>query len=548
MHEIHSRPAPEVDFSQVKCIEGFDHIQAEYPVYLTDESRLSARPFDYLFFPKNENELAAVVREMSRRMVTVTVAGARTGLVGGCVPHGGALVSLERLDQIERIWYDASAEEWRVRAQTSLSLKSLESMLKSKHFPALERSADPAVQNDLAQFKADPHSYFYPPDPTEMSASLGGSVATNASGARTYRYGPTRAWVRGIRVLLADGEFLDIPRGKYFASPAGQFVVTSSQGESRSFAIPDYSLPRTKCASGFHTAPQMDLIDLFIGSEGVLGIITRVDVALLRREEKISIIQFVDEEEKAITLTRVLREEPRLQLDFLEFYSEHALNLLRERQREAPSTVGMPPIPEGARAAIFIELNFNPRAESFDIAPLEEAVSRAGARLSDSWAGYESRELERFKFFRHLLPETVNSIIAERKKRYPAIHKLGTDLAVPDEHLEEIWQLYKTGCERMELEWCAFGHIGNNHIHVNILPRDMEDLHRGLELYETFARKAVELGGAVSAEHGIGKIKRKFLQLMYTPDQIGQMRRIKEALDPHGLLNPNVIFTAEVTE
>ncbi len=545
MHEIHSQPAPEFDIKQVKCIEGFENIQAEYPAYLTDESKLSASPFDLLFFPKNEMELAAVVREMSRRNVPVTIAGARTGLVGGCVPQGGALVSLERLDQIERIWYEDSAGEWRVRAQTGLSLKGLESMLKNKQFPALERSPDPAVQADLARFKSDPYSYFYPPDPTEMSASLGGSVVTNASGARTYRYGPTRAWVRGIRVLLADGEFLDIPRGKYFASPAGQFVVINSQGLTRSFNIPDYALPKTKCASGFYTAPQMDLIDLFIGSEGVLGIVTRVDVALLRREDKISIIQFLDEEDKAIALTQALRKDPRLQLDFLEFYSEHAVNLLRERQRESPTVVGMPPIPEGARAAIFIELSFDPRAEPFDYAPLEEAAASVGACLADSWAGYEPRELERFKFFRHLLPETVNSLIAERKKQYPAVHKLGTDLAVPDEHLEEIWQLYKTGCERMGLEWCAFGHIGNNHIHVNILPRDMEDLHRGLELYEVFARRAVELGGAVSAEHGIGKIKRKFLELMYTAEQIAQMKRIKKALDPRGLLNPNDIFTAE---
>ncbi len=546
MHEIYSQPIPEVDIRKVKSVEGFEIIQAEYPVYLTDESKLSPKPFDYLFFPKNEAELAAVVREMGRRGVPITVAGARTGLVGGCVPQEGALVSLEHLDRVERVWYDSGAGEWRVRAQTSVSLKTLEGMLKNKQFPSLERCGDPAVQGDLASFKANPHSYFYPPDPTEMSASLGGSVVTNASGARTYRYGPTRAWVRGIRVLLADGEFVDIPRGRYFASPAGEFTVVSSLGTARSFTIPDYSLPKTKCASGFYTAPQMDLIDLFIGSEGVLGIVTRVDVALLERKDKVSIIQFLLEEDQAIALTRALREEPRLQLDFLEFYSEHALNLLRARQLEAPSTVGMPPIPAEARAAIFIELSFDPRGDTFDCGPLEAVAASVGANLADSWAGYESRELERFKLFRHLLPETVNSMIAERKKQFPGIHKLGTDLAVPDEHLEEMWQLYKSSCEQNRLEWCAFGHIGNNHIHVNILPRDINDLHKGLELYEHFARRAVELGGAVSAEHGIGKIKARFLRLMYSPEQIAQMKRIKDALDPHGLLNPNDIFTAEV--
>lgn len=545
MHEIYSKVPPFVELEQVKCVKGFDRIKTDYPVYLSDESKLSSRAFDYLYFPKNEAELAAVIRSMAERRVPVTLAGARTGLVGGCVPQEGALVSLEFLDQVEAVYYDDCAEEWRVRAQTSVSLKSLDHMLRTRQFPQLEQSSDPVVKANLTRFKAEKDNYFYPPDPTEMSASLGGSLVTNASGARTYRYGPTRAWVRGIRVLLANGEFIDIPRGKYFASPAGQFVVYSSDGAAQPLTIPDYSIPRTKSTTGFFTAPQMDLIDLFIGSEGVLGIVTRVDVALLKRENKISIIQFLDSDEQAIQVTMALRSERRLQLDFLEFYSENAINLLRKLQREEPSTVGMPPIPEKAKSAVFFEMSFDPRAEAMDISVLESVISSCGGDLSNSWAGYEPRELDRFKLFRHMIPETINHIIAERKKEFPNLHKLGTDLAVPDQYLEEIWQLYKTGCESRHLEWVAFGHIGNNHIHVNVLPRNMQELESGLELYGSFAARAVEFGGAVSAEHGIGKIKAKFLKLMYTPEQIQQMREVKKALDPQGILNPNDIFPVE---
>jgi len=369
---------------------------------------------------------------------------------------------------------------------------------------------------------------------------------TNASGARTYRYGPTRAWVRGIRVFLADGEYLDIPRGKYFASVGGQFVVWNTQGAARTISIPDYPQPRTKSTTGFYTAPQMDLIDLFIGSEGTLGVVTSVDVGLLKCEEKVSIIQFLDSDEQAVQLAEAMRAESRLQLDFLEFYSGNALNLLRELQKVEPSTVGMPAIPDDARAAIFFEMSFDPHAEELEYAALEEVIASCGASLERSWAGYESRELDRFKVFRHMVPETINSILAERKKQYPGIHKLGTDMAVPDGHLQEMWQLYKSRCEELNLEWYAFGHIGNNHIHVNILPRNMDDLNTGMQLYAAFARKAVELGGSVSAEHGIGKIKSKFMQYMFTPGQIQQMRRVKEALDPKGILNPNDIFPAEV--
>lgn len=538
MHEITSHPAPPADFHQVKCIQGFAAIQAEYPTYLTDESKLSASPFENLFFPKDEGELAIVIKEMGRRGVPVTVASARTGLVGGCVPPGGALISLEHFTQVEAVYYDRFAGEWRVRAQTNVSLKELDRMLLLKQFPHINQSEDPFLRDELERFKEDPRGYFYPPDPTEMSASLGGSVVTNASGARTYRFGPTRAWVRGLRVCLANGEFIDLPRGKYFASPAGRFTLYTANGEPRTFHIPDYSMPRTKSTSGLFTAPQMDLIDLFIGSEGIFGIVTRVDVALIEREEKVSIILFLDSDEQAVLLTEALRADSRLQLDFLEFYSGNALALLRARQQSEPSVVGMPPIPVAAKAALFIETDFDPRAQSLNFQALEETVAACGASLERSWAGYEPRELDRFKIFRHLVPETINAIIAERKKTHPNLHKLGTDLAVPDEHLADMWTLYRDLCEGSQLEWLAFGHIGNNHIHVNILPKDMDDLRKALIIYTSFAQKAVEFGGAVSAEHGIGKIKGKFLRLMFTAEQLAQMRQIKDALDPQGILNP----------
>jgi D-lactate dehydrogenase (cytochrome) len=548
MHEIQTKSAPIVDINQVKCVHGFENIKSEYPTYLSDESKLSAEPFDHLFFPKSEAELAAVIYEMHRQKVKLTFAGARTGLVGGCVPQGGALVSLEYLDKVEAIYYEPQAEEWRVCAQTGVSLKALENMLRLKQFPSLEKSEDPWVQSEYQRFKNDQSGYFYPPDPTEMSASLGGSVVTNASGARTYRYGPTRAWVRGIRVFLANGEYLDIPRGKYFASPAGQFTIWNSRGEAIPFTIPDYSLPKTKSAAGLYTASQMDLIDLFIGCEGILGVVTRVEVALLKREEKISIIQFLDSDEQAILLTQALRSEKRLQLDFLEFYSGNALNLLRELQKVEPSTVGMPVIPDTAKSAIFFEMSFDSHASDLDYNILVKTISRCGADLANSWAGYESRELDRFKVFRHMVPETINSIIAERKKQIPELHKLGTDMAVPDEYLPEIWQLYKKSCEGLHLEWYAFGHIGNNHIHINILPRTVGELDQGMELYQSFAKRVVELGGSVSAEHGIGKIKAKFLRLMFSPEQITQMKNVKEALDPDGIFNPNDMFTERGAE
>lgn len=543
VHEITSQPIFGADFSQVRRIEGYDRIKADHPTYLSDESKFTAGSFDYLFFPRTEAELSAVVREMSRREIPITIAGARTGLVGGCVPSRGALVSLEHMDRVQAVYWTPWAQEWRIRAETGVSLAALNRMAMTKVFPDLERCPDPEAGEQVRRFREDPLTYFYPPDPTEMSATVGGTVATNASGARTYRYGSTRDWVRGLRVMLINGEILDIPRGKYFPSPSGWFTVYDSAGRHYALRVPDYHMPRTKSTSGLYASPHMDLVDLFVGSEGSFGIVTTVDVALLPWEPKCSIVQFTDSDEQTLDLVEALRSDKRLQLDFLEFYSANALNLLRRMQGEDARLVGMPPIPDAAKSAVFFELSFDPLNPTPDYRALEEVVSGVGASLANSWAGYESRELARFKLFRHLVPEKVSMVIAERKKVHPGLHRLSSDLAVTDEHLREMWAIYQAELDAAGIQWVAFGHIGNNHIHVSTMPRDMEELAKGVTIFEGWAKKAVEFGGTVSAEHGIGKIKAKFLKTMYSPDHIAQMRSVKAALDPAFMLNPGNIFT-----
>lgn len=539
IQSIHPAALP---FESVKRVIGRTDIGAQYSVYLSDESKTSSGWVDWLFFPRSEGELAAVVEEMSARHTAITVAGSRTGLVGGCVPAGGALISMEHFDQILSIKFDDTASEWRIRLQANVSLKTLQDALKFKRFPFIESNSDPAQLEALQRFKAEADSYYYPPDPTEMSASIGGTVATNASGARTFHYGPTRTWVRAIHVLLMNGEVLEIPRGNFFANENGEFVILDSHGRVNQIKIPAYSMPATKNAAGFYAAPGMDLIDLFIGSEGVLGIITEVEVALVKQQGKLSMVQFLTNDEQAMHLTVALRSNPLLKLDFLEFYSGNALALLRKKQVEEFVQVGVPQIPEAAGAALFFELSFDPRLGQIDLSALLDTLNSVGANANDSWVAYEARELERLKAFRHLLPETVNGIIAVRKKVHPGLHKLGTDLSVPDAHLLDIWQLYQYECSASGLEWLAFGHIGNNHLHINILPRNEQEVEAGLALYARFAQKAIQFGGSVSAEHGIGKLKRKFFALMFTEAQIEQMRAVKRALDPLWLLNPGNLF------
>jgi D-lactate dehydrogenase (cytochrome) len=286
----------------------------------------------------------------------------------------------------------------------------------------------------------------------------------------------------------------------------------------------------------------MDLVDLFIGSEGAFGIVTTVDVGLLPWEPTCSIVQFTDTDERALALVQSLRADRRLKLDFLEFYSRSALDLVRDVQAEDPRVVNMPPFPESAGAAVFFEIAFDPDDPKPEYNALNETITAAGESLENSWAGYEARELARLKAFRHLLPERVTEVIAERKKIYPDLHRLSSDLAVPDEHLLDIWNVYQGLLEKAGIRYAGYGHVGNNHFHISSMPMDMDQLKVGMEIYGEFAEKAVSFGGSVSAEHGVGKIKAKFLKLMYTSDQLAQMFAVKKSLDPNLLLNPGNIF------
>ncbi|PIE68141.1 MAG: FAD-binding oxidoreductase [Deltaproteobacteria bacterium] len=544
MHEIASQKSAPANIDDVRQIRGFDRIRSGFPIYLSDESKMTADAFEWLFFPANEAELCAVVRQMAKSNIKMTVCGARTGLAGGCLPSQGALIAMDKFNRITGLHYDSRAEEWRVQSGCAVSLSELDKCLATKSIPDLEHRTDEAGQAALARFREEKARYFYPPDPTETSASLGGTVATNASGSRTYRYGPTRDWVRGIRVVLANGEVLSIPRGKYFASPGGRFVIYDSAGNACEIMVPDCPMPRTKSTAGYFAAPHMDLIDLFIGSEGTLGIVTHVEVGLLPWQPRIAMILFLNDDGQAIELAPRLRRALRLPLNLLEFYSGYALSLLRNLQREDSQAVDMPPIPENAGAALFMELPVDPEDDELNLEILATVLDDCGINMKRSWAAVEPKDMERFRKFRHMLPETVSAIIAERKKTHPQLHRVSADLAVPDAHLAAMWQIYRSTLDSAGFEWLAYGHIGNNHLHVNVLPRDQKELAEAMGFYMDFAHKAVEFGGTVSAEHGIGKIKTKFMGVMFDEAMLAQMRAVKTALDPGGLLGPGNIFGA----
>jgi D-lactate dehydrogenase (cytochrome) len=307
--------------------------------------------------------------------------------------------------------------------------------------------------------------------------------------------------------------------------------------------IPSYEFnTNVKNAAGIYSKPNMDLIDLFIGNEGIFGIITEVEVWIIERHPLISNVLFFNSEDDSLDFIQMIRTDQVVKPEFIEFFSGESLDLLRSVQKNNPAFINMPQIPFKARSALFFDLPYSEENVVLYFEKIGNMAKQCNTSLETSWTGYDNREFARFKHFRHALPETVNSIIAERRRQYPELHKLGTDMSVPQNRFRDMMKYYHSVLKKAQLEYVIFGHIGDNHVHLNILPKNTEELELGMELYEKFAKKAVEFGGSVSAEHGIGRIKIAFLKIMYSEKEIEEMRSIKKALDPSLLFNCGNIF------
>ncbi|MBI2441358.1 MAG: FAD-binding oxidoreductase, partial [Lentisphaerae bacterium] len=205
----------------------------------------------------------------------------------------------------------------------------------------------------------------------------------------------------------------------------------------------------------------------------------------------------------------------------------------------------IPALPKAAHTAVYIEM-------ATTAAELEQTAEAVGALLEacgssadTAWTATTEEETEGLKAFRHALPETINQRIGERAQKFPGLTKLGTDLAVPDEALLKMMAAYRDRLSAAGLEYVMFGHIGDNHVHVNILPRNLDEYAQGKALYLELAQQALAWGGTVSGEHGIGKLKKPFLSLMYGAEGIAAMRAVKRVFDPAGLLNPGTLFDVE---
>ena len=468
-------------------------------------------------FPRSEAEVAALVRDAGR----VLPVGAQSSLTGGATPRGDLVLSTRALSRVGPAIVDRPEIGRTIRVGAGVPLTTLQASLTAS-------------------------GLYYPPVPTYDGAFVGGTIATNAAGAATFKYGSTRPWVAAITVVLANGDVLDIARGDVTASPERLFDVELTSGRTVSIVAPSYHMPDVaKLSAGYYARPGMDLIDLLIGSEGTLGIVVEATLRVIPRPRRAVALIQCGSDDQAVAVTAALRRESPVSA--IEYMDARALRVVAD---EVFVRAGVTR-PMGESVLLMVQIEVGPDAAGDEGAELERLQAILDScEVTDETtvaAPDDDRSAQRLFELREAVPASVNAIVAAAKTRaHPDIEKTAGDMVVPFARLAESLALYRHAFESRGLEYAIWGHVSDGNLHPNLIPRTYEDMIRGREALVDIARGVIGMDGAPLAEHGVGRsaLKQRLLRELYGDQGIEQMRAVKRALDPEWKLAPGVVFPA----
>ena len=482
----------------MRILQGTGAVSEREPGILTDESGMAGAWCDEACWPSSAAEAAEYVRSCASRSLPLTISGGRTGVVAGALPDGGAVLSTCLMKRIGPV------EGATVAVEAGVTLEELWHRLSS-----------------------DAPGLFFPPDPTETAASLGGMAATDASGSDSLLYGSTRRWVGSADLVLPDGSPVTIVRGDCAFGPGGTCrhpsLGTLALGE-----IPAH--PNQKDAAGYALREGMDLLDLFLGSEGTLGLVTGLVLRLATSPRTIiDAVLFHPDPQGLWPLAGAVRQSG-LVLRALEVMDRECLDFMR--RDPLPGAV-LPP--EGASCAVMVRLESSGEAMTDSIlGRLDDLATASGIPGGLVWAGFDGAWDSRMRSFRHSLPEMVNREISRLRLSVPGIRKYGSDSAVPPALAGDFHAGIRAIIDGAGLAGVVFGHAGQGHLHANVLPRGEAEMEASERCMQEIARLAVSMGGTVSAEHGLGRLKGGLLGMMHPPGVIASMTRLRRSLDPEG--------------
>ena len=441
--------------------------------YSADASGLHLIP-ELVGRPESVAEVVELMRQATADRTPVTCAGAQTSTTGASITDKGMLMSLRSLDNISAI------------DEATMTVK-----------------VGPGALVGEIKRAAAAVGLLFAPDPTsEEESTIGGAIACNASGARTFKYGATRKHVQALTVVLASGELVEFRRTNLEKNTVG------------------YAFAH-------------DPIDWFIGSEGTLGIVVEAELALLPLPAHVvGLAIFFMSEELALRFVVATRESRTVTPRCIEYFDQRAIDIARTVAQD-----GM--LPEEAGAMIYVE------EEVGD--DLDLTLGRWADLIEEISPDFEplvfdgEASLREARRIRHSIPSTMNE--RGNKHRDAGGRKVSTDWAVPYHRVAEAVRTARSlATDRGVEQAVIYGHAGNGHPHQNFIARNAKELATIEEVVEQTLKHVLALGGTVAAEHGIGKIKRRWLPLQMNDLQITMMTAAKRALDPFGILAPGNIL------
>ena len=415
-------------------------------------------------FPASEEEVVRLVRLARAHGLALVPSGGRTGLSGGAVaPAGEVVVSFDRMNRI--LDFDPAGQLVRCEA---------------------------GVITGLLQAFAEEHDLFYPVDfASSGSSQIGGNVATNAGGIKVIRYGMTRDWVAGLRVVTGTGEVLDVGKGL------------------------------VKNATGY------DLRHLMIGSEGTLGLITEVTIRLRRPPGPLSVL-VLGLPEFPVVMDVLAAFQQRLDVTAFEFFSELALGKVLDRTGLAR------PFESECPFYVLIEFETDGDADAA-LAVFEHCVEQGWAL--DGVMSQSEEQARRLWRLREDISETLS-------RWTPYKNDIAVRVGAVPAFLAEVDALAERAYPDLEVVW--FGHIGDGNLHLNILKPDALPQAEFYARCHQVSKEVFEVvrrhGGSISAEHGVGLLKRDYLQYSRPPEEIALLKAIRGIFDPDGILNPGKLL------
>lgn len=421
---------------------------------------------DVIVFPETIEDVQAIMRFANSHKISVVARGAGTNLVGACIPkQGGIILNFTKMDKI----LDINKTNMTAVVQPGV------------------------IVGDL-QKKADEMRLFFPPDPSNLKVStIGGAIAQSAGGPKTFKYGTTKDYVLGLKVVTADGTLLET------------------------------GVSTIKNATGYH------LEQLFVGSEGTLGIVVEATLKLIPKPETTQVVMayFNSVENATKSVTNMI--DKNIYPSTIDFMSKDTLQTVEKFYPCGLLT--------NREAALVIEIDGFSISMETQITRLETVLRLSGA--ADIIISHSKEEQEK--------------IWTARRASFGATAKLRpdvvtNDMIVPRENISELVKGINDICTKYSLPVCIVGHIGDGNIHPQIA-LDLNDESEAMR-YENakaeFYELTLKLGGTLSAEHGIGLEKKEFLKNALTPENLNYMKQIKKLFDPNNILNPGKIF--DVTE